>query len=50
MGKEKNRKRINCPNLIMCEGEDATQVIIHYLEYLRKRERGFEDFLAFDFG
>ena len=50
MGKEKNRKLIDRPHLIMCEGEDATQFIIQYLEYLRKREHGFEGFLAFDFG
>ena len=34
----------------MCEGEDATQLIIHFLEYLRKREKRFEDYIVFDFG
>ena len=50
MGKEKNKKTINTTNLILCEGEDATQFIIRYLTYLRKRDAVFEDFLALDFG
>ena len=50
MGKEKNRKTIDKPNLILCEGEDATQFIIRYLLYLQKAERLFFDFLALDFG
>ena len=50
MGKEKNKKIISKPHLILCEGEDATQFIIEYLEYLRRREKGFENFLALDFG
>ena len=50
MGREKNKKVISEPNIILCEGEDATLFIIWYLEYLRKREKGFEEFWAYDFG
>ena len=50
MGREKNKKIIIKPNLILCEGEDTTQFIIIYLEYLQKREKYFESFMAFDFG
>ena len=50
MGKEKNKKTIDKPNLILCEGEDATQFIIRYLLYLQKAESMFFDFLALDFG
>ena len=50
MGKNKNKKTITQPNLILCEGEDATQFIIRYLEHLRKRDEEFEPFIAFDYG
>ncbi|MDR0294627.1 MAG: hypothetical protein LBH91_00305 [Prevotellaceae bacterium] len=50
MGKDKNKKVIDKPHLILCEGEDTTQFMIRFLEYLRKRETGFESFMAFDFG
>jgi hypothetical protein len=49
VGKEKN-KRIDKHNLVLCEGEDTTQFIIRYLEYLRKTEDMFIDFQALDFG
>ena len=50
MGKEKNKKTISRPHLILCEGEDTTLFIINFLEYLQKRENGFDDFLALNFG
>ena len=50
MGKAKNKQIISKPHLVLCEGEDATLFIIHYLEYLRRRESGFEDFLVLNFG
>ncbi|MCL2832450.1 MAG: hypothetical protein FWD78_04695 [Treponema sp.] len=49
MGKEKN-KRICQPFLVLCEGEDTTQFIIRYLEYLQKNDKLFENFQALDFG
>jgi len=50
VGKEKNKKLINQPHVILCEGEDATLFIIWYLEYLQKIDERFEIFQAFNFG
>jgi len=50
MGKEKNKKTIDKTNLILCEGEDATQFLIRYISMLQKTETAFSDFLVLDFG
>ena len=49
MSKRENRNEFKVPNIILCEGADATYFMIKYLEYLRKRENGFEPFMAVDF-
>jgi hypothetical protein len=46
----KNKKTICKPNLILCEGVDATHFIIWYLEYLQKTETNFNCFKVLDFG
>ena len=50
MSKRKNKKEFTEPNVVLCEGADATYFIISYLEYLRGKEEGFKPFVAFDFG
>ncbi|MCL1974607.1 MAG: hypothetical protein FWG61_00430 [Firmicutes bacterium] len=50
MGKEKNKKNISQPNIILCEGDDTFYFIKGHLEYLQKNEAVFEKFQAFDFG
>jgi len=50
VGKEKNKKTISKPHLILCEGEDTTQFMIRYLGYLSNIDNMFESFMAFDFG
>ena len=50
MSERKNKKEFTVPNIILCEGADATYFMIKYLEYLRKKEDGFEPFMAVDFG
>jgi len=50
MNMRKN-KEISKPNLVLCEGADATYFTIEYINYLNiKEEMAFNNFQVMDFG